>query len=120
MHNEIYWILTLSVKPGLFQEFRKLVAEIVADTTNEPDALAYEYSVSADQSVVHVFERYRDAAAVVKHMDQTFALHADLFLSLATPTALVVYGAADERVRAKLDALRPAYMTVFNGFSRWQ
>jgi quinol monooxygenase YgiN len=119
MHNEIYWVLTLSVKPGQFDEFKKLVTEIVAETTKEPGALAYEYSVNADQTVVHVFERYTDSAAVVKHVDETFVPRAERFVSLASPTGLVVYGTPNEEARKRLAGLGADYMNVFAGFKRW-
>ncbi|MFL9913190.1 putative quinol monooxygenase [Paraburkholderia sp. RL17-337-BIB-A] len=120
MHQEIYWIFTVSVKPGRFDEFKKLVVEIVAETGKEAGALAYEYSVSSDQSAVHVFERYRDSAAVVTHIDQTFGRFAERFMSLVTPAGFVVYGTPDEEARGKLDGMGAVYMTLFDGFRRWE
>ena|SRR5579864_2326156 len=118
MHNEIYWIFTVSVKPGQFDEFKQLVAQIVRETKKEPDALAYEYSMSSDQTTVHVFERYRDSAAVVKHIEQTFGPFAERFMSLVVAKGLVVYGTPNEEARKRLDGLGAACMTIFDGFSR--
>jgi quinol monooxygenase YgiN len=117
MSKEIYWVFSISVRAGRFDEFKKLVGEVVAETRQESGALAYEYSVHADQSTVHIFERYRDSAAAITHIDQTFVPFAERFLSLVTVTGLVVYGAPDEVLRNRLDGFGAVYMSLFDGLS---
>lgn len=118
MYNEIYWIFAISVKPGRFDEFKRLVGEVVAETSKEPGALAYEYSVGADQKTVHIFERYRNSAAAIVHINQTFTPFAERFLSLAVVTGLVVYGTPDQMVRKRLDKFGAVYIRSFDGFWR--
>ena len=118
MVDDLYWVFTLDVKPGKFQEFRTLVADIVAASHKEPGTLASQYSVNADETVVHIFERYRDSDAFVAHVDQTFGPQAERFLSLVTVASLVVYGNPNAAARKALDSFDAAYMTLFDGFAR--
>ena len=48
MRDEIYWVVTGTVKPGRLAEFKQVVAPLVDATKEEPGALAYEYSVGGD------------------------------------------------------------------------
>lgn len=118
MVEDLYWVFTLNVKPGKFPEFRSLVAAIVAASLEEPGTLAYQYSVSADESTVHIFERYRDSDAFVVHVEETFGPHAERFLDLVTVASLVVYGNPNAAARKALDGFKASYMTLFDGFSR--
>lgn len=118
MADDLYWVFTLNVQPGRFHEFRALVAQIVADSAKEPGTLAYQYSVSADEKTVHIFERYRDSEAFVQHVEQTFGAYAERFLSLVTVASLVVYGSPNADARRALDDFGAVYMTLFDGFAR--
>jgi quinol monooxygenase YgiN len=118
MADDLYWVFTLNVKPGKFAEFRSLVTSIVADSHEEPGTLAYQYSVSADEKTVHIFERYRNSDAFVAHVEQTFSRHAARFLELVTIASLVVYGNPNASARKALDNFNATYMTIFDGFAR--
>ena len=118
MREEIHWVFTVTVKPGQFDEFKQVVAPLVAATKEEPGALAYQYNVDDDQSTVHIFERYRDSDAVVAHVKGTFARFAERFMALATATGFVVYGTPSAEARTILDGLGAVYMTPFDGFTR--
>ncbi|WP_313027684.1 putative quinol monooxygenase [Pseudomonas lopnurensis] len=117
MKDEVINIFTLSLAPENFPEFKRLVAEIVAATSQEPGTLMYEYSVNDEHTVVHIIERYR-ADAVVSHIEQTFAPFGEKFLELVTITSLLVYGSPDEPTRKHLDAFGAVYMNSFDGFTR--
>ncbi len=117
MSSQISSVFTLALEPQNFPAFKALVAEIVAVTHQEPGTLIYEYSVNADHTVAHIFERYR-ADAVVSHIDITFAPFAARFLSLVKITGLTVYGKPDAEVRKRLDPFGAVYMESFGGFSR--
>lgn len=117
MSSQISSVFTLALEPQDFPAFKALVAEIVTATLQEPGTLIYEYSVNADHTVAHIFERYR-ADAVVSHIDTTFAPFAERFLSLVKITNLVVYGQPDAEVRQRLDRFGAVYMESFGGFSR--
>jgi autoinducer 2-degrading protein len=118
MGDELFWLFTLDVKPGKFDEFKSLVADIVASTLKEPGTLAYQYAVTEDKRSVHIYERYRDSEAFVVHVEQNFAGYADRFHSMVTVRSLVVYGEPNAKARAALDTFNATYMTLFDGFTR--
>jgi quinol monooxygenase YgiN len=118
MDNDLFWLFTLDVKRGKFDEFKGLVADIVASTRHEPGTLAYQYAVSDDQQTVHIYERYRDSEAFVVHVEQTFAGYAERFLSLVAVRSLVVYGTPNAQARQALDTFNATYMNLFDGFAR--
>jgi autoinducer 2-degrading protein len=118
MDNDLFWLFTLDVKPGKFDEFKSLVADIVASTQQEPGTLAYQYAVSEDKRSVHIYERYRDSEAFVVHVEQNFAGYAERFHFMVTVRSLVVYGEPNAQAREALDTFNATYMNLFDGFTR--
>ena len=118
MDKDLFWLFTLDVKPGKFDEFKDLVAGIVALTQQEQGTLAYQYAVSEDQHTIHIYERYRDSEAFVVHVEQTFAGYAERFFSLVSVRSLVVYGTPNAEARRALDTFGATYMNLFDGFAR--
>lgn len=119
MSNHVDWMLELAVADGKLDEFKTLIAEMVAATkADEPGALIYEYSVSADGGTVHIYERYADSAATLVHLGNFGKKFAPRFLSLAKPTRLTVYGNPDAAVRKALDSMGAVYMAPVDGFAR--
>jgi quinol monooxygenase YgiN len=116
--EEIYWIVTCTVSPEQMTEFKKIVGQLIAAAKNEAGTLAYEFSIDADQSIVHIFERYRNSDAIVSHVTQTFGPFAERFLAAAQVRGFVVYGTPSTEVREVLAGFKPTYMTPFNGFTR--
>ena len=116
--NEIYWVVTVTVQPERLDDFKQVVAPLVAEAKREPGTLAYEFSVGSDRSTVHIFERYRDSNAVVSHVADTFGKFAERFLALAKVTSFVIYGAPSAEAREILAGFNPVYMTRFDGFTR--
>jgi quinol monooxygenase YgiN len=50
MTKNVYSILELAVKPGRFEDFKTLIADLVEATqTNEPGTLNYEWAISDGQ-----------------------------------------------------------------------
>jgi|ERR1700722_8099606 quinol monooxygenase YgiN len=118
MREDIYWVCIFDVKPEQFAAFEEVVAPLVAATRQEPGALAYEYSVSADHATVQIIERYHDSDAVVSHVQQTFAKFEERFSALATLKSFVLCGAPSAEARKIVDGFGAVYMTPFDGFTR--
>lgn len=118
MRDDIYWVCVFKIKPEQFDEFKQVVAPLVAATKQEPGALAYEYNVSDDRTTIHILEHYRNSDAVVSHVQQTFAKFAERFTALATVASFVVYGVPGPEARKILDSFGADYMIPFDGFSR--
>ena len=117
MRQEIYWVVTASVKPGKLAAFKEVVVPLVAATREEPGSLAYDYSIDETESVVHIFESYRDSQAVVDHVTKTFAPFAEGFGAGVDIEGFVVYGHPDAGAREILDGFGSVYMTPFEGFT---
>jgi quinol monooxygenase YgiN len=117
MQGELYTIYHLTIDPADYEAFKALATRIVEDTRREPDTLAYEWLVSDDRSQAHILERYR-MAGLLPHVEQTFAPHAEEFLSLARIDKLFVYGDPTPDIRAKLDSFGAIYLAPFAGFTR--
>jgi quinol monooxygenase YgiN len=118
MREEIYWLVTCVVKPGKFEEFTRVVEPLVAATKAEEGSLAYDYTVNEDESLVHIFESYRDSAAVVSHVTTVFPRFADGFLECVDITGFIVFGTPDAEAKQILDGFGSVYMRPFEGFTR--
>ena len=68
MGDQVSWQVELAVRSGELDKFRALTEEMVESARDEPGVLSYERFVSEDGQVVHVYERYADAAAAVARL----------------------------------------------------
>jgi quinol monooxygenase YgiN len=118
MSEHVSFLLSLSINPGQFENLKTLVAEMVAtNQKNEPGTLIFEWAISEDRQSCDLFERYRDSAAVLKHVEG-FANFATRFLEVLTPTRFVVYGTPSQQVKDAISGFNPIFMAPFGGFSR--
>ena len=68
--------------------------------------------------VVHVYERYVDAAAAVAHLRMFQRQFGDRFVGLVDRTRFTVYGTLSAELRGILDGFGATYMVLFGGFAR--
>lgn len=119
MSDIVHWILAAKIKSGAYAEFDALIEEMVAATqSDEPGALIYEYFVSEDKGLCHIYERYENNAAVMTHLGNFGAKFADRFLAVLEPVSLTVYGDASQEVRDALAGFGAVHMIGSHGFSR--
>lgn len=119
MKDNVYWVLELSIKDGEFDNFRKLMGEMINGTRdNEPGALNYEWTISEDNKNCHIYERYADSAATLTHLATFGEKYAERFLAALEPTRLVVYGNPNDELKEALAGFGPAYMSPLGGFVR--
>jgi quinol monooxygenase YgiN len=118
MSDQIYWILEVAIQPGMLEDFRAVAKDLIASSESEPGTLGYEYYLNADNTACHIYERYKDSAAVATHV-KSFARFAERFMQSCTPTRFHIYGTPSEEVKAALAELNPVYFsTPIGGFSR--
>jgi len=117
MRDEIYWVVTAALEPQNYEAFKEVVTPLVAATRKESGSLAYDYSVNADHTVVHIYESYRDSPSVVTHVQDTFSQFADAFTALVAIEGFVVYGWPDAAAKEILDGFGSVYMTPFVGYT---
>lgn len=119
MAAEVSWMLELELQPGREKDLTLLINEMVAATrTNEAGTLDYEWSLSADGSMCHIFERYVHSAAVMIHLGTFDKTYASRFLEILKPVRFVVYGSPSQQVKDALDGMNAVYMRPAGGFSR--
>ena len=110
MGEQVAWHVELAVKPGALEALRALTGEMVEATRGEPGVLRYERFLSADGMVVHVYERYVNAAAAVAHLRTFERQFSDRFVGLVDRTRFTVYGTPSAELRAILDRFGATYM----------
>jgi quinol monooxygenase YgiN len=119
MTENVYWVFEVAINPGRFEELKTLIAELVEATQqNELGALNYEWAISDDRQVCHIYERYQDSAAAMTHLESFGAHFAARFMEVVKLTRVVVYGTPSAQVKDALAGLNPVYMAPFGGFTR--
>ena len=118
MSDTVSFLYEAAVKPGQVDELRTLMSELVDSAQTEPGTLGYEWSLSDDQTVAHIDERYADSTATLNHLGRFRESALPRFLAAVEPRRLVVYGTPSEKVKEALEAINPVYMSAFEGFMR--
>jgi quinol monooxygenase YgiN len=117
MSKNITWILQVAIHPGKLDDFRSVVKDLIAKTELEPGTLDYEWNLSDDQTICHIFERYKDSAAMLTHV-KSFGAFAKRFMEACHPTRFHVYGKPSAAAKKALADLNPVYFAPIGGFSR--
>lgn len=119
MSNTVSWNLQLNVREGQLETLRSLMEEMSEAThSDELGTLAYEWFLSEDDTVCHLYERYADAEAVMIHLGHFGSKFMSRFMDCLEPTGFHVYGNPDDEARSVLDGLGAVYFRSFGGFSR--
>ncbi|MBO6826069.1 MAG: antibiotic biosynthesis monooxygenase [Sneathiella sp.] len=119
MSNHVYWIIEANVRDGKLDELKALMAEMSEATkADEPGALNYEWSLSEDETICHIFERYEDSDATMVHMGNFGSKFAGRFMGVLKPFRCTLYGAPDERVCNAMKPMGYVAMSSAAGFSR--
>ena len=118
MNEHVHWVVEVGIAPEQGGAFRALMEEMVASTRNERGAVGYEWNISADGQVCHIYEYYEDSAAAMAHLDTFGKKFAERFLALAKPAWFHIYGSPNDDVRSALAELKPTYFKPFGGFIR--
>jgi quinol monooxygenase YgiN len=117
MSDQIYWLLEADILPGQLANFESVARDLIASTQSEPGTLNYEWSLNADKTVGHIYERYENSQALITHV-QGFGRFAERFMQACRPTRFQVYGKVSEEAKAHLADLHPVYFSELGGFSR--
>ncbi len=117
MSEQIYWLLEVAILPEQLKDFRAVANDLIASTKSESGTLNYEWNLNGEKTICHIYERYRDSAAMLTHV-QSFGRFAERFLKACRPVRFDVYGSPTEEAKAALADLNPTYYTSLGGFSR--
>jgi quinol monooxygenase YgiN len=117
MSDQISWILQVAIHPGKLDDFRSVAKDLIAKTESEPGTLDYEWHLSEDKTICHIFERYKDSEAMLTHV-KSFGQFATRFMEACHPTRFHVYGKPSKAAKDALADLGPVYFAPLGGFSR--
>ncbi len=117
MSDPISWLLEVEILPVKLEDFRAVARDLVANTEPEPGTFDYEWSLSPDGTVAHIFERYATSEAMIAHV-KGFGAFAGRFLDACRVTRFSVYGKPSAEAKAALANFGPVYFTALGGFSR--
>lgn len=115
----VAWVLELGVKHGELQNVRGLMDEMVTTTrSEEPGATHYEWSLDDKGSRLHLYERFADSDAVLKHLATFNAKFAERFMASLNPVRMTVYGNPNEEAAKTLEGMGATFVSQIGGFSR--
>jgi quinol monooxygenase YgiN len=118
MKDHVSWVIELAVKGGELDTFKALMEEMVEGTSTEPPTLNYEWYISDDDGVVHIFEKYADSDAMIAHVNGFLEKWAGRFLACVDVTRFTVYGNPSAAARELLAGFGPTYLGPWGGFAR--
>jgi quinol monooxygenase YgiN len=118
MDDQVSWLLEGTVRPGELENLKALINEMVESTRAEPGALNYQWCISADNTTVHNFDRYRDSAAARTHLEGFLSNHAGRYMEAVDTTRFSVYGAPSDEVKEIVNGFGGAYYGLIEGFTR--
>ena len=117
MSEQVSWQVELAVKPGKLAAFQALTHRMVESTHAEYGVLVYERYLSADGTVVYVYERYQDSAAAVAHLRRFSQMYGSEFADLVERRRFVVFGMPSAELKRMLEPLGATHFAFFAGFS---
>ena len=118
MDNNIIWTLEGKIKKEDLDKYVELMNEIVSVTKKEEGTLNYEWTISEDLQNVHVYERYKNADAAIKHLDDSWAFYKDKYSKLVDIQKFSVYSELTDELKEKVASMNPVYMYPLGGFYR--
>ncbi len=118
MDRQVSWLVEVEVKPGQLETFKTLVNDMVESTSPEPGTLSYEWFVSDDGNVVHIYERYADSEALLSHFQGFLEKFVDRFTASVDLKRFFVYGEPSSEAREALAGLDPIFLGTLGGFVR--
>lgn len=119
MDKHIFWTFELRIKDGKFENLKSLMKEMVEATEkNEPGTLAYEWTISNENEVCHIHERYVDSESAHSHLLTFIEKYAERLMKIGDATSFIVYGTPDDELKKMLDGFSAIYMPTIGGFFR--
>jgi hypothetical protein len=99
-------------------EFATHISSSLPGGKSRTRSLNYEWAISDDRQICHVYERFQDSAAAMTHLERFNANFAARFSETVKLARFVVYGTPSALVKDALAGASPVYMAPFGGFRR--
>ncbi len=118
-NDEVFWLLEMEIKEGQLDEFKELLVKMVeASKSKEPNIKNYEWFISDDNKICHVYERYVDSAAAMVHLISFYQTFSDRFIEVVDAKRIIVYGNANAKLKKTLSSYGAIFMPPIGGFVR--
>ena len=116
MSDNIYWVYEgLIIDRDLVN---KKIGEIVAHVkANEVGALAYEYCLNEDESMLTIYERYANNEAVLAH-GENMQPYLYFFEDAVQVKKFIVFGRVSDQVKELLSGFGAEFQKPLAGFVR--
>ncbi len=111
--KNVAWVVAL----GSEAAFKAQAAKLVESTRQETGALHYEWSLSADGTRCHIYERYADSEAVLIHGERNAELIKQL-VEFCTRESFTVYGTPNAAAQEWLATRNAVILKPLDGFAR--
>ena len=109
----------LSVNDGKLDVFEGVVQRMIAGTLKEPGALGYEFYFSEDRNHCHLIENYKDADAVLAHMEGPVVGElVPKLLGVSSLNGFAVYGDPGPKAAASLAGIGAEIFRFWQGLDR--
>lgn len=115
MNNQISWVFELTLNNSA-NELKQLMLKLVESTKKEPQTLAYEWYLSVDEKICHIYEKYENSEAAILHLATFKKEFASSLLALGQATYFVVYGNCSKDLLESLEGFNGQYMNPIGGF----
>ena len=109
--SEIFWIYEVAITPGKLDDFISVAHDLMATMEQEPGTLEYRYSLNADRTVCHIYERYRDSEGLLAHAENFGRAYSERFMQACAPSRFSVYGIPRDDAKALLGQYGAAFFS---------
>jgi quinol monooxygenase YgiN len=116
--GQVSWVLQCAVKDGQLDAFKELMEEMVAGTSEEPGTLNYEWFISEDGATVHIYEKYADSEATIKHVNGFMEKWARRFMDCVEVSGFTTYGNPDAACHEIIAPFGGKLLGTWGGFAR--
>ena len=117
--NDVYWLITATIKEGQLENVKSINKELVSATLeNEPMTLSYDWSVSEDGKTCYFFEWYDNSEAVMIHTASFGEKFAERLLGMIEIQKFEVFGNPNEEATKALSEFGASFHKSIGGFAR--
>ncbi|RIK09830.1 MAG: hypothetical protein DCC49_05285 [Acidobacteria bacterium] len=117
MDKQVALHLELKVNDGQLETIKSVMAEMVESAEKEEGTLGYEWFISEDESMVHVFERYLDSDAAAVHGANVMPLLPKMISAVQVVKA-TAFGEPSDEYRQRMASMGAEWFGTLGGFVR--
>ena len=118
-NQKVQFNVSLTVNDGKLDAFEGIARTMIAGTLKEPGALSYEWYFSGDRKRCRLIEDYKDAEAVLAHIESPVVRElVPKLLEVSTLTGFEVYGDPGSKATEVLVGVGAEIFQFWKGLGR--